>query len=128
MNALRTFLLVGAGGAGGSMLRYAVALLLPRSGGGFPWATVTVNLAGCFGIGILAGLTPRIPWLSHTGWALLATGLCGGFTTFSAFALDNVKLWESGAGTTAVVYSAVSITAGILLCYAGLHLSAMSNP
>ena len=56
---------------------------------------------------------------SQTG----GTGLCGGFTTFSAFALDNVVLLRSGANTTAVSYTIVSLVLGILLCYAGYQLS-----
>ncbi len=121
---LRNFLLVGAGGASGSMLRYAIALLLPGHGAGFPWATLSVNLAGCLLIGILAGLMPRTGWMAQTGWVLLSTGLCGGFTTFSAFALDNVKLVGSGGSGTAVLYTLVSVIAGILLCYAGYRLTA----
>ncbi len=120
---LKNFLLVGAGGAAGSMLRYAIAILLPRQAAGFPWATLSVNLAGCFIIGILAGLTPRTHWMEGAGWALLATGLCGGFTTFSAFALDNVKLFESGGNGTAILYTVTSLAFGILLCYAGYRLS-----
>jgi fluoride exporter len=124
---LRNFLLVGAGGALGSILRYAVASLLPRIGRGFPWATFTVNLAGCFIIGILAGLAPRSAWLSGSGWALLATGLCGGFTTFSAFALDGIKLFQSGANLSAITYIVMSLVLGILLCYAGYLLIAAPN-
>jgi CrcB protein len=120
---LRNFLLVGAGGAVGSMLRYAIALLLPRAGKGFPWATFTVNLVGCFVIGLLAGLIPRQHWMFRTGWMLLATGLCGGFTTFSSFALDNVKLFESGGNFTAVIYTAASLMLGIALCFAGYRLT-----
>jgi CrcB protein len=120
---LRNLLLVGAGGAAGSMLRYAIALALPRSGKGFPWATLTVNLAGCLVIGLLAGLIPRQHWMFRTGWVLLATGVCGGFTTFSAFALDNVKLFESGGSMTAVIYTVLSIALGIVLCFAGYSLT-----
>lgn len=120
---LRTFLLVGAGGAAGSMLRFALVLMLPRPGRSFPWATLSVNLIGCLLMGLLAGLVPRYQWMNNTGWALLATGLCGGFTTFSAFALDNVKLFQSGAGVEAVAYTLVSLICGIILCYAGYALT-----
>jgi len=121
---LRNFLLVGAGGAAGSILRYAVALMLPRAGKGFPWATLSVNLIGCLLIGMLAGLVPRHSWMLHTGWVLLATGLCGGFTTYSAFALDNVKLFEVGGNITALTYTLISLVAGIILCYAGYAIAA----
>jgi CrcB protein len=121
---LRNFLLVGAGGALGSVLRYAVALLLPRAGKGFPWATLSVNLVGCLLIGLLAGLAPRHRWMFHTGWVLLATGLCGGFTTYSAFALDNIKLFEVGGNIIALIYTLISLVAGIILCYAGYAITA----
>jgi fluoride exporter len=116
---LRDFLLVAAGGAFGSMLRYGIALALPRTGREFPWATLSVNLIGCFLIGILAGLLPRNSWMSGAGWALMGTGICGGFTTFSAFALDGIKLFQSGAALTAILYIIVSVGIGILLCYLG---------
>jgi CrcB protein len=97
--------------------------MLPRAGRGFPWATLSVNLIGCLLIGILAGIAPRGGWMLHTGWALLATGLCGGFTTYSAFALDNIRLLEAGGNITALVYVLVSFVAGIILCYAGYALA-----
>lgn len=120
---LRNFFLVALGGAAGSLLRYAIALLLPRSGHGFPWATLTVNLAGCLIIGLLAGLTPRHHWMAQTGWVLMATGLCGGFTTFSSFALDNVKLFETGGNVTGLIYIIASLSLGIFLCYLGYHFT-----
>lgn len=120
----RNFLLVGAGGAAGSMLRYAIAVALPRTERDFPWATLTVNLIGCFLIGLLAGCMPKSQWLQQAGWMLLATGLCGGFTTFSAFALDNVKLFNADSGATAFSYIAASIVCGTALCFAGYILAA----
>lgn len=118
----KNFLLVGAGGAIGSMLRYAFTVLLPRSERGFPWATVSINLIGCLLIGLLTGLALRYHWLTNAGWALLAIGLCGGFTTFSAFALDTVKLFQEGAQFTAVLYTVISTVAGIILCYLGYSI------
>ena len=121
---LRTFLLVGVGGAAGSMARYATTLLLTRaSANAFPAATMLVNLMGCLLIGVLAGWAERSVLLNNAGWALLATGFCGGFTTFSAFALDNMKLQQGGASGTALVYSMISIVGGMLLCYIGYHLA-----
>ena len=121
---IRTFLLVGLGGAVGSMARYAITLLMPKaSTGSFPTATLLVNLSGCLLIGLLAGVTVRSTWMTHTGWALLATGLCGGFTTFSAFALDGLKLMESGATTTALIYAVLSVALGMVLCYFGYYLT-----
>ena len=121
---LRNFLLVGVGGAAGSALRYAIALMLPRAGRGFPWATLSVNLIGCLLIGLLSGLTPRNHWMFQTGWVLLATGVCGGFTTYSAFALDNVKLFEAGGSLVALTYTLISLVFGIILCYVGHMITA----
>jgi len=121
---LRNFILVGLGGAIGSMLRYLVTVLLPRaSTASFPLATLTVNFIGCFVIGALAGFTLRVPWMTHYGWALLATGVCGGFTTFSAFGLDGIKLIESGATGTMLAYTMISVCGGILLCFGGYFLT-----
>jgi CrcB protein len=121
---LRTLILVGIGGAAGSILRYAVTLLMPRAeASSFPVATMLVNLAGCLIIGLLAGFAARNAWMMHMGWSLLATGLCGGFTTFSTFALDNLQLMERGAFITAIVYAALSVIVGIVLCFTGYYLT-----
>jgi len=121
---IRSFLLIGLGGAAGSMARYAVSLLLPKaSTASFPIATLLVNLLGCLVIGLLAGCALRNNWMMHTGWALLATGLCGGFTTFSAFALDGLKLMESSAILTAIIYATISVAIGMMLCYVGYRIT-----
>lgn len=89
------------------------------------WGTAAVNLAGCALIGFLWAL------LTHYGkgpaWSmLLITGVLGGFTTFSAFALDAVKLFEAGKLNSALVYVALSVVGGIVLCaivkYCTFHL------
>lgn len=121
---LRTFLLAGTGGAIGSVMRYGITLLLPRAtDASFPAATLLINLLGSLAIGLLAGCAVRNAWLSGPGWALLAVGVCGGFTTFSAFALDSVRLLQHGAALTAIIYNTVSIVLGITLCYAGYYFS-----
>lgn len=120
---LRNFVLVGLGGAAGSILRYVIALWLPRAEKDFPWATFSVNLIGCFVIGILAGVLPKSAWATGSAWPLLATGVCGGFTTFSAFALDGIKLFQSDAGFTAVLYVVLSVGLGLMCCYLGYHFA-----
>ncbi len=82
---INNFLLVGAGGAIGSMARYATALLIGARM--FPFATLTVNVAGSFIIGVLLGLSMKSN-ISDNTWKFLAVGVCGGFTTFSAFSLE----------------------------------------
>ncbi|MEO6831796.1 MAG: CrcB family protein [Chitinophagaceae bacterium] len=82
-----------------------------------------VNLIGCFVIGALAGLALKSEFMIRGGWALLATGLCGGFTTFSSFGLDGIKLIESGVPVTMIVYTILSLVFGLLLCFVGYWMT-----
>lgn len=114
---------VALGGAAGASLRHLSGLAFLRLfGPGFPWGTMFVNIAGSFAMGLL------IAWLSRrTGtpaeWRLfLATGLLGGFTTFSAFSLDVATLWERGDQLAAFWYVAASVLLSIAAIFAGLTL------
>ncbi len=120
---LRSLLLVGAGGAAGSMLRYGIGHIVGKYvATPFPVATFSINIIGSFLIGILFGLTARNLWLQEWGILLLASGFCGGFTTFSTFTLESINLMQKGQSVTAVIYMGLSIIAGLLLCRAGLWL------
>lgn len=122
---MKSFLFVGIGGAAGSMARYGVALLVNKWWTQpFPLATFLINIAGCLIIGVLSGYLGKSPWLQAGGILLLATGFCGGFTTFSTFALENINLMSKTANAMALVYSALSVIIGLLLCRAGLWLTA----
>ncbi len=124
---MRAYLLVALGGALGSVLRYGVSLAVPKSHpNGFPWATLLANLLGCFLIGVLAGALSRNAWLQSTGWLLLATGLCGGFTTFSTFALENVQFFRGQMLWMSVLYLIISVVAGMVLCALGYRIFATS--
>ena len=90
-------LLVMLGGAAGAGLRYEVGMLtLRRFGAGFPWGTLTVNLAGGLLMGLLAGALTGIGMTSRPAWMLLGVGVLGGFTTFSAFSFDLFTMIQRG--------------------------------
>lgn len=117
------WLWVGLGGFAGSVLRYFVAAAWPAPSGRFPWATLAVNVAGCLAIGWVAGL-----WMRHPHWSpelrlLFATGLLGGFTTFSAFGLEAVALLRGGHGAVAAAYVAASLGAGLAAVALGLAVA-----
>ncbi len=120
-STLLVFLGAGIGGA----LRHAVNVGAVRLLGiGFPWGTLTVNVLGGFAMGVLAG------WLAlkaGEGWAqsvrlFVATGILGGFTTFSAFSLDSVVLWQRGEAGEAIAYVLASVILSIAGLLAGLFV------
>jgi len=122
---MKSYLLVFLGAGIGGSLRHAVNLACARAfGTGFPWGTLTVNVVGSFVMGALAA------WLAlkaGEGWSqplrlFLTTGILGGFTTFSAFSLDAVLLWERGDAGAAFAYVATSVLLSILGLAAGLAL------
>lgn len=119
---LKNLIQVAIGGAAGSMLRYLVVLGAVRLfGPGFPLGTLAVNLLGSFVMGLLAGVLAGRGAM-HLA-PLLLTGLLGGFTTFSAFSLDTVGLWERGQGTMALLYVLLSVILSLAALWAGLVLA-----
>jgi CrcB protein len=114
------YLLAALGGALGALARWAVAEALPHSSGAWPWSTLLVNLLGCLALGaLLAVLLARFP---HSPWLrpFLTVGVLGGFTTYSTFAMDVVRLTGSGHQVLAVAYVLASILGGLLAVVAGL--------
>ncbi|MBM7806526.1 CrcB protein [Geodermatophilus bullaregiensis] len=115
------YLLAALGGALGALARWGVAEALPRSPGGWPWATLLVNLGGCLLIGVLTGvLAARRP---EPAWArpFLAVGVLGGYTTYSAFAVEAVLLADRGAVVLAAGYVLASVLGGVLAVVAGVR-------
>jgi CrcB protein len=96
--------LVLLGGAIGSGGRYLISLwLVERFGGGFPWGTLAVNVAGSFLIGLIATLTDEHRAIGPSARVFLVAGVLGGFTTFSSFSLETLRLFEEhGAGRAAI--------------------------
>jgi CrcB protein len=116
-------LLVAAGGALGSVLRYLVGLWTLRSfGPSFPWGTLTVNITGSFLIGVFAEMIARKFGASAEMRVFLITGILGGYTTFSAFSLDAITLFERGEPVTALIYVASSVLLSAVAVFAGLAL------
>ena len=107
------FLCVGAGGAAGAMLRYALSLFPYK--GAFPVLTLITNVLGALAIGAIAGAAAR-RGLSVELVLFLKTGVCGGFTTFSTFSLETYELLNQGDYGTALLYMAASL----VLCLAGV--------
>lgn len=118
---LRNVLLVAAGGMVGSVARYLVAVYFThRYGPGFPLGTLVVNIVGCFVIGVVLGLVGRIPVMSSEVRLLLATGFCGGFTTFSSFMYEVVELVEAQHAAVAILYVVGSVLLGLVATLSGL--------
>ena len=117
-------ILVAAGGAIGAALRHLVNLASLRlAGPGFPWGTMAVNVAGCFAMGVFVELLARRFNASNELRLFIATGVLGGFTTFSAFSLDFAVLWERGAALPALAYAITSVVGSILALFLGLWLA-----
>ncbi len=116
--------LVMAGGAVGAGLRYLVGtLLLWLLGSGYPWGTLAVNVLGGLAMGLLMGALARGPDLHEQARLLLAVGVLGGFTTFSAFSLELVLMIERGATGMAAGYAVLSVIAPALALFGGLALA-----
>ncbi|MGY1828694.1 MULTISPECIES: fluoride efflux transporter CrcB [unclassified Blastococcus] len=113
------YLLAALGGALGALGRWGLAEAFPRSPGDLPWATLAVNLAGCLLLGVLTAVlvarAPENPWARP----FLGVGVLGGFTTYSAFAVEVVGLVDDGATGTAATYVLLSVLGGVAAAAAG---------
>jgi len=114
-----SILLVGVGGFLGSVMRYLVALAFAPADAGFPFATMTVNIAGSFLIGFISELAVSTSMVSPEARLLLVTGFCGGFTTFSAYMYEDASLVREGQLLYAGMYLAGSIIGGFAALYSG---------
>ncbi|MGY1744702.1 fluoride efflux transporter CrcB [Blastococcus sp. SYSU D00695] len=110
------------GGALGALARWGLSVAVPSSPTGWPWATLLANLTGCLLLGVLLGAVfARFP---DRAWPrpLLGTGVCGGYTTYSTFAVDVVRLVDDGAAAVAAGYVVASVVGGVLASAAGVWL------
>ena len=124
MLGIKQMLMVGLGGAIGSIARYKFGgFVLHRSEAwNFPLSTFSVNLLGCLAIGVLAGLVERHDLFSPYTRLFLFTGFLGGFTTFSAFAYEGEFLVRRELIGTATLYAISSVTVGLAAVWIGMKL------
>jgi fluoride exporter len=122
VNGLTGYFTVFVGAGIGGALRHAVNRIPPAMLSSFPWATLAVNVTGCFVMGVIAG------YFAHRGESgqslrlFLTTGVLGGYTTFSAFSLDTALLWERGNVSGAVMYAGASLLLSLGAVGGGLLL------
>ena len=117
MDKLVNFLMVGLGGAAGSMLRYGMTLLCSALSLSGNVATFVVNILGSFLLGLFTGCCREGSLL-----LLLTVGLCGGFTTFSTFSMQNVRMLQEGRIGTALIYILATIIVCIAMAWLGYRL------
>ena len=118
--------LVMLGGSLGALSRYSIGLLTAKAWGTqFPWGTLTVNLTGCFLIGLIFALAERVRLLTPDMRLLLITGFLGALTTFSSFSLETVNAGRAGLTLQPVVNILVNNMGGLALTFAGLWVGGL---
>ena len=119
---MKQLFLVFIGGGFGSVLRFILSKWLNNTANGIPYGTFTANIIGSLLIGIILGLVAKNSTLSQSQTLLLATGFCGGFTTFSTFAYENHVFLKAGDFTSFAVYTIASFVIGFLAVFFGMYL------
>ena len=121
---MKTIMAIALGGALGAVARHFIShWSVVVLGNGFPWGTLTVNVVGCFALGVVVEVMALV-WSPAAEWrAFLTVGVLGAFTTFSAFALDISILHERGEMLQAILYVTVSVAGSIAAIFAGMSLT-----
>ncbi|MAD96889.1 MAG: fluoride efflux transporter CrcB [Flavobacteriaceae bacterium] len=119
---MKQILLVFLGGGVGSSLRFLLGKWLNSPENGIPYGTFFANILGSLLIGIILGYAAKTEALSQNQTLFLATGFCGGFTTFSTFAYENHVFLKSGDFTSFAIYTISSFIIGFLAVFAGIHV------
>ncbi|GAY12854.1 fluoride efflux transporter CrcB [Pseudonocardia sp. N23] len=123
----RAFVAVAVGGAIGALARWAVGLGLPTPTGTFPWATFWINVLGCFLIGVVVVTVTELTDAHPLVRPFLATGILGGFTTFSTYAVDAQHLVATGRIGTAFAYLAATLVAAVVAAWLGLAAARLAG-
>lgn len=122
----RMLILTGIGGLLGSVCRYLATLFFTKAfPSSFPYGTFIVNISGCLLIGIFYGLSEQYKWFTPEWRIFLATGFCGGYTTFSSFAYENIRLLQASEYLTFGLYTLGSFASGLIAVIGGLLLVKM---
>lgn len=119
---MKNLLLVFIGGGFGSVLRYIIGKWLNNTETGVPYGTFAANILGSLLIGFILGYAAKSEALTQNHTLLLATGFCGGFTTFSTFAYENHIFLKSGDFLSFALYTIASFIVGFLAVFAGMYL------
>ncbi|MBQ0769784.1 MAG: fluoride efflux transporter CrcB [Bizionia sp.] len=119
---MKNLILVFVGGGFGSVLRYLIGKYLNSQTTGIPYGTFAANIIGSLLIGIILGLAAKNV-LSENQILLLATGFCGGFTTFSSFAYENHVFLKTGDFTSFAIYTIASFIIGFLAVFGGVFIA-----
>ncbi|WP_417860203.1 fluoride efflux transporter CrcB [Winogradskyella sediminis] len=119
---MKQLIFVFLGGGFGSVLRFIIGKWLNNSETGIPYGTFVANIIGSLLIGIILGLAAKNDTLSQSQTLLLATGFCGGFTTFSTFAYENHVFLKSGDFMSFAIYTVASFVVGFLAVFLGMWL------
>jgi len=120
---MKNLLLIFIGGGFGSVLRYLLSKFLNNSESGIPYGTFAANILGSLLIGVILGIALKNNTLSQHSTLFLATGFCGGFTTFSTFAYENHIFLKAGDFTSFAMYTIASFVMGILAVFGGMYLA-----
>ena len=120
---IRTLVIIGLGGGLGSVARYLTGLYINKLHTFlFPIGTFAANIVGCLIIGVIYGFSERNAWLNAEWRLFLATGFCGGYTTFSTFSYENLQLLQTNQFGLFAAYAIGSFAIGLLAVWLGLSL------